>query len=745
MATEYKLSYPAAQINEKLGKIVDLDTTLTNRGEAADAKAVGDAIGRKVDKVDGKGLSSNDYNNAAKAKVDAIPDDPKYTDTVYDDTEVKQGLNQVKDDLADIQGKIFKTENGVNYLKISSDNVNLITKRIDSNSTIKSIICDANYIIRLISYKLSDGSTVGWLRKVGDDYVFGSTGSIATFKTLNVKRFVEKYPEYYFFAYIKKDDGSNISEEDKEKISIILLNNDTLYSKQNELTFSDRFAVVNDNVSLVNGIIPPYSLANEYLKELYIPNLEEKITRIELMNSAFSSSTNEYIFFIRLYFSDGTYVNTVYFSYYSQEECINAANYLNDKIVEFYDEYHNVYGYIVYNVSNIALNYRREISLEYCNVNDVARSPKILSYLFNKRENQQTSEKVLSEALSNSIGADYSYQAKDQFKKDSLVKVYADGLLVNPNKYVLYKQGKIIFKEPVSYNNDSVLFEYEKFVKDGKSLENNLSENLYGMNKVIEEQYSDLVDSIFSFVNNPTNPSEKVLCIKCTEVRETSTSKKFRGQLDVYDVNATEIHQSLKIYIPDSMLNALRTFPKNQYYWNSFTGGAWCPFGNLLSANKDYFSGSAVSVGFNKISNDDQVKYYIQAKQKFFNPDTKKEYDGNLDIFYTEFIVKSNEWITVNLDVSVGNPGYIKFTVIDSDGEHIFETNEAHVGVADPENEENRYGDKVISDIPYRKFTTIGPIKFYCSNELAQHLITNGVCELYFKDYKLTSKNVNAF
>ena len=99
MATEYKLSYPAAQINEKLGKIVDLDTTLTNRGEAADAKAVGDAIGRKVDKVDGKGLSSNDYNNAAKAKVDAIPDDPKYTDTVYDDTEVKQGLNQVKDDL----------------------------------------------------------------------------------------------------------------------------------------------------------------------------------------------------------------------------------------------------------------------------------------------------------------------------------------------------------------------------------------------------------------------------------------------------------------------------------------------------------------------------------------------------------------------------------------------------------------------------------------------------------------------
>lgn len=56
----------------------------------------------KVDKADGMGLSSNDYDNAAKAKVDAIPEDPKYTDTVYDDTEVKQGLSQIKNDIAAI-------------------------------------------------------------------------------------------------------------------------------------------------------------------------------------------------------------------------------------------------------------------------------------------------------------------------------------------------------------------------------------------------------------------------------------------------------------------------------------------------------------------------------------------------------------------------------------------------------------------------------------------------------------------
>ena len=50
----------------------------------------------KVDKVVGKGLSTNDYTNAAKAKVDAIPSNPKYTDTVYDDTAVKSRLSAVE-------------------------------------------------------------------------------------------------------------------------------------------------------------------------------------------------------------------------------------------------------------------------------------------------------------------------------------------------------------------------------------------------------------------------------------------------------------------------------------------------------------------------------------------------------------------------------------------------------------------------------------------------------------------------
>ena len=40
-------------------------------------------LDRKVDKVSGKGLSTNDYTNTDKSKVSAIPSSPKYTDTTY--------------------------------------------------------------------------------------------------------------------------------------------------------------------------------------------------------------------------------------------------------------------------------------------------------------------------------------------------------------------------------------------------------------------------------------------------------------------------------------------------------------------------------------------------------------------------------------------------------------------------------------------------------------------------------------
>lgn len=83
----------AAAVQTSLGKA---DTALQEHQSLAAYRtaAAQDGIDSgKVDKVTGKGLSTNDYTAAAKAKVDAIPANPKYTDTVYDDTAIKARMD----------------------------------------------------------------------------------------------------------------------------------------------------------------------------------------------------------------------------------------------------------------------------------------------------------------------------------------------------------------------------------------------------------------------------------------------------------------------------------------------------------------------------------------------------------------------------------------------------------------------------------------------------------------------------
>ena len=51
---------------------INVDTTLSVSGAAADAKTVGTKLGDKVDKVTGKGLSTNDYTTSEKNKLSGI-------------------------------------------------------------------------------------------------------------------------------------------------------------------------------------------------------------------------------------------------------------------------------------------------------------------------------------------------------------------------------------------------------------------------------------------------------------------------------------------------------------------------------------------------------------------------------------------------------------------------------------------------------------------------------------------------
>lgn len=63
-------------LKEVIDVVIENDWTFSDRADLLDKN--------KVDKVLGKDLSTNDYTNEAKAKVDAIPADPKYTDTIQD-------------------------------------------------------------------------------------------------------------------------------------------------------------------------------------------------------------------------------------------------------------------------------------------------------------------------------------------------------------------------------------------------------------------------------------------------------------------------------------------------------------------------------------------------------------------------------------------------------------------------------------------------------------------------------------
>lgn len=80
----------------------DIKTKLSDLVEDSTHRTVTDSEKQswndKVDKVPGKVLSTNDYDSTAKSKVDAIPTNPKYTDTTYSNaTTLSAGLMSAAD------------------------------------------------------------------------------------------------------------------------------------------------------------------------------------------------------------------------------------------------------------------------------------------------------------------------------------------------------------------------------------------------------------------------------------------------------------------------------------------------------------------------------------------------------------------------------------------------------------------------------------------------------------------------
>ena len=110
----------AQKVRDKYAEKKDIPTSLSSLQEDSTHRLVADTektkwnkVTSKVDKVSGKGLSTNDYTNADKSKVDAIPPDPKYTDTVPDlsgyanKENIPTKVSQLEND------KTFKTESEI--------------------------------------------------------------------------------------------------------------------------------------------------------------------------------------------------------------------------------------------------------------------------------------------------------------------------------------------------------------------------------------------------------------------------------------------------------------------------------------------------------------------------------------------------------------------------------------------------------------------------------------------------------
>lgn len=102
-----------------------------------------------VQKEVGKQLTSNDFTNTLKAKVDAIPDHPSYTDTTYTNaTEVKDGL-MPKESVVKLKGiEVGANVNVIEKIKRNGMIVTVANKEVDIKVPTKTseLTNDSTYV-----------------------------------------------------------------------------------------------------------------------------------------------------------------------------------------------------------------------------------------------------------------------------------------------------------------------------------------------------------------------------------------------------------------------------------------------------------------------------------------------------------------------------------------------------------------------------------------------------------------------
>lgn len=635
-----------------------IDYSNAGGGQPYDDTKIKEEIAAKQDKIDGKSLSTNDYDNASKAKVDAIPANPKYTDTIYDDTTIK----------ADI-----------------ASNKSSITSEI-TRATSKEMVLSS----RMDTFtRLEEGSTTGDAELI--DARIGADGTTYS----NVGGAIRGQ------VTTLKEDLTQLSESVDGIDNNLLLNN---YLDSGLFIKADGMYVVT-STKLIS--------TNANTKSIYFRcKKNTKYTIRKMKSTRFVCA----------------WVNTIPKSGVKLFGMIE--NGAGDKI-EIETGKDAEYIFVFYfNSSSDTTNYKSLL-----NSIKVYENPK------------KKAERCVSKAVTDAINGSNTFQCPDQFKDGSTVKVYANGLLVNPDEYTLFKQGKVKFKQNVSYTENDVFFEYDRYTKELERFDNDLSDksHLDGLDITIEQGYT--ATDLYSFVADPAGGDKKVLKLHCSSL--VQTDDRFRIQFN-NNYYATEIEQKLSIYVPSNVASSLMSYPED-FTWFGI-GGIWIPFGPNKGATSNLYSGCALSLDFCKNANDTALHYYLRTSRRSLSASGVEE-STKLMSYKSSFDVKTDEWIEITLNAKVGNPGKASLTVRDSDGTHEItkwdaRINGVYMGVPDPENESTRYPIKFIGNdnLPYRLFEDVKPFMIYTDQSIAKHIIdTVGEVAIYFKDYSLSGRAVNTF
>lgn len=346
--------------------------------------------------------------------------------------------------------------------------------------------------------------------------------------------------------------------------------------------------------------------------------------------------------------------------------------------------------------------------------------------------------RVRNKAVENSINGNYTYQCEDQFLDTSNIRIFRNGEAVDSSNYILYKQGKVQFTDCIKVNNGDVYFDYLRSKRYFEPFSNDLSKDVSMFNEV----HSECDGKMYDFVRDPLDKNRNVLMINCATL--LPNAKNARQQFSYKKYHLTYFKDTIKLFLPEDMKEAMLSYPKAITWFG--IQGAWGVFGSPTGQTEKMFSGSGNALGISKPTpTSNELYFYLRCRRRHCDPNTGCEIYDVLNDELSSFPVKAGEWITIEREWRIGNPGICNHTIIDSDGTHEFFVS-AYNSVCDPENELARYGDKFAGVNPYN-YCYPFICKLYTSNDIAQYCIDKiGKCYLYYKDYELIeAENVNAF